>query len=134
MFFLSDIWNIRMFLKVNFMCVFTVCVHVCAYKAGHEGHKEEVLAASRNTWFASCRSPSPSFPSPSSIYSCLWPWWKTHAVCPVFLYLCGWACVVYAREWNAEIKVGWFFYIYLYQNVLYRPPAHRMTFKLGKHL
>ena len=53
--FLSDIWFIGRFGELHFACVFVcvcvcvcVCVRVCAvYKAGHEGHKEEVLVVSR---------------------------------------------------------------------------------------
>lgn len=50
--------------------------------------RKSLWSVERSTCFAPCHSLHPSFSSPSSIYSCLWQWWKTHTVCPVGLYLC----------------------------------------------
>ena len=86
--FLSDIWFIGRFGELHFACVF-VCVCVCVCVSALYTRlvtkvikRKSLWSVERNTWFASCRSLRPSFSSPSSVYSCLWQWWKKS--CSVF--------------------------------------------------
>lgn len=94
------------FRRPSIMCVcLCVCVRMlCTRLVTKVIKRKSLWSVERNTCFASCHSLRPSFSSHSSIYSWSWQRWKTHAVCPVGLYSCGWASIAYACMWNATTK------------------------------